>query len=226
MRSVASSYASCTKRSISRRVGARSSSRRSCSGVNLSSTSSPRGRCPVIVRLLAPLRDALAGDGFAEASQSRQNPTTAYRSPDDGLSGTRARVRAVDAPGGGWLATDHLHRASDVDTMTARQLSFSAAERQYRPRQASLARPVGPLQTRRCGLKLKWFVGVDWGTQKHQACVVDADGEVIGERAFEHGGEGLSAMADWLLSVTDSSTASGIASRRLARRTTGKNNCR
>ena len=51
-------------------------------------------------------------------------------------------------------------------------------------------------------MKLEWFVGVDWGTQKHQACVVDADGAVVGERAFEHGGEGLSAMADWLLSVT------------------------
>lgn len=61
-------------------------------------------------------------------------------------------------------------------------------------------------------MKLKWFVGVDWGTQKHQACVVDADGEVIGERAFEHGGEGLSAMADWLLSVTDSEAAAvGVA---------------
>ena len=56
-------------------------------------------------------------------------------------------------------------------------------------------------------MKLEWFVGVDWGTQKHQACVVDADGEVVGERAFEHGGEGLSAMADWLLSVTNSAAA-------------------
>ena len=61
-------------------------------------------------------------------------------------------------------------------------------------------------------MKLEWFVGVDWGTQKHQACVTDADGEVVGERAFEHGGEGLSAMADWVLSVTDSEVAAvGVA---------------
>ena len=61
-------------------------------------------------------------------------------------------------------------------------------------------------------MKLEWFVGVDWGTQKHQACVTDADGEVVGERAFEHGGEGLSAMADWLLSVTNSAAAAvGVA---------------
>ena len=38
-----------------------------------------------------------------------------------------------------------------------------------------------------------WFVGVDWGSQKHQVCVIDAGGEVVGERAFEHGGLGLTA---------------------------------
>ena len=32
--------------------------------------------------------------------------------------------------------------------------------------------------------------------------MLDADGKVLGERAFEHGGAGLSAMADWLLSLT------------------------
>ena len=49
-------------------------------------------------------------------------------------------------------------------------------------------------------MKLAWFAGVDWGSQKHQACVLDAAGEVLGEREFEHGGAGLSQMADWLLS--------------------------
>ena len=44
------------------------------------------------------------------------------------------------------------------------------------------------------------FAGVDWGSQKHQACVLDAAGNVLGEREFEHGGAGLSQMADWLLS--------------------------
>ena len=49
-------------------------------------------------------------------------------------------------------------------------------------------------------MKLAWFAGVDWGSRKHQACVLDAAGEVLGEREFEHGGAGLSQMADWLLS--------------------------
>ncbi len=51
-------------------------------------------------------------------------------------------------------------------------------------------------------MKLEWFAGVDWGSQRHHVCVLDADGKVLGERAFEHGGAGLSAMADWLLSLT------------------------
>ena len=49
-------------------------------------------------------------------------------------------------------------------------------------------------------MQAAWFVGVDWGSQKHQVCVTDAAGAVLGERAFEHGGAGLSEMADWLLS--------------------------
>ena len=50
-------------------------------------------------------------------------------------------------------------------------------------------------------MELAWFVGVDWGSQTHQACVIDVAGKLLGERAFEHGGQGLSEMADWVLSV-------------------------
>ena len=49
-------------------------------------------------------------------------------------------------------------------------------------------------------MQAAWFVGVDWGSQEHQVCVTDAGGKVLGERMFEHGGAGLSEMADWLLS--------------------------
>ncbi len=52
-------------------------------------------------------------------------------------------------------------------------------------------------------MELKWFVGVDWGSQSHQACVLDAAGAVLGEREFKHGGAGLTEMATWLLSFTD-----------------------
>jgi transposase len=39
-----------------------------------------------------------------------------------------------------------------------------------------------------------FFVGIDLAAQKHQACVVDGAGKVVGELAFEHSGAGLTAF--------------------------------
>src|SRR4051812_50009701 len=36
----------------------------------------------------------------------------------------------------------------------------------------------------------RWFAGVDWGSAKHQVCLLDRAGKVVGERAFAHGGAG------------------------------------
>ena len=44
----------------------------------------------------------------------------------------------------------------------------------------------------------RWFVGVDWGSREHQACLLDDAGAVRGEQAFKHGGAGLAAMAAWI----------------------------
>ena len=59
-------------------------------------------------------------------------------------------------------------------------------------------------------LKLAWFAGVDWGSQTHQVCMLDSAGKVRGERAFEHGGAGLSEMADWLLAFAAADEAGEI----------------
>ena len=53
-------------------------------------------------------------------------------------------------------------------------------------------------------MKLAFFAGVDWGSRKHQACVLDAAGKVLGEREFEHGGARLAQTAEWLLSFAAS----------------------
>ena len=66
-------------------------------------------------------------------------------------------------------------------------------------------------RARRCPLKQHWFVGVDWGSQKQQVSVMDAGWEVVGKRAFEHGGRGLSKMAEWLLSVAAGEAATDAA---------------
>src|SRR3954462_11664865 len=47
----------------------------------------------------------------------------------------------------------------------------------------------------------RWFAGVDWGSAKHQVCLLDEAGKVVGERAFAHGGAGLAALCDWLVSA-------------------------
>src|SRR3954453_13356356 len=48
---------------------------------------------------------------------------------------------------------------------------------------------------------VSWFAGVDWGSERHQVCLLDAAGKVVGERDFPHGGAGLAALCDWLVSV-------------------------
>ena len=47
----------------------------------------------------------------------------------------------------------------------------------------------------------RWFAGVDWGSEKHQVCLLDAAGTVVGERAFARDGAGLVAMWDWPVSM-------------------------
>lgn len=42
------------------------------------------------------------------------------------------------------------------------------------------------------------FVGIDWGSEKHRVCVIDADGAVICERWVEHSGSSLAELVDWL----------------------------
>jgi transposase len=47
----------------------------------------------------------------------------------------------------------------------------------------------------------RWFAGVDWASEVHHVCLVDASGTVIGHRGFRHSGAGLAEMAGWLSSL-------------------------
>jgi len=49
---------------------------------------------------------------------------------------------------------------------------------------------------------VEWFAGVDWASQTHQACLVDAGGKIVGERGFAHSGAGLAELCSWLLTMT------------------------
>jgi transposase len=47
-----------------------------------------------------------------------------------------------------------------------------------------------------------WFAGVDWASEKHKVCLLNANGQAVGEREVDHAGAGLSALCDWLLQRT------------------------
>jgi transposase len=48
----------------------------------------------------------------------------------------------------------------------------------------------------------EWFVGIDWGSQQHQVCVLDGERRRVGERAIDHDGASLARLADWLWTVS------------------------
>jgi hypothetical protein len=46
---------------------------------------------------------------------------------------------------------------------------------------------------------IEWFVGFDWANQTHVACLLDRNGQVVGERKVAHGGAELGEFCDWLV---------------------------
>lgn len=49
-----------------------------------------------------------------------------------------------------------------------------------------------------------FFVGIDWGSQAHQVCVLHAQGEILGERQVLHTAAGLEELFGWLEKLTGS----------------------
>jgi len=51
-------------------------------------------------------------------------------------------------------------------------------------------------------LPYEWFVGIDWGSQQHQVCILDRDRRLVGERTVDHDGASLAQRAAWLWTVS------------------------
>lgn len=81
----------------------------------------------------------------------------------------------------------------------------SRLERQYRDGR----RRAGPCVTG--GKTFTWFAAVDWGSEKHQGCVLDARGGIAGEREFPHSGAGLAELCDWILSIAGDANVVAVA---------------
>lgn len=53
----------------------------------------------------------------------------------------------------------------------------------------------------------RWFAGVDWASETHHVFLTDERGGKLGEKVFKHGGEGLAAMAAWLMAMSAATEA-------------------
>jgi hypothetical protein len=47
-----------------------------------------------------------------------------------------------------------------------------------------------------------WFVGFDWASEQHRACLLDAEGKPMAERDVTHDGAALAELCDWLIART------------------------
>ncbi len=56
----------------------------------------------------------------------------------------------------------------------------------------------------------RWYAGVDWASESHLVSLTDAEGHKIGERRFEHSGEGLADMGTWLMTTSGACEAAQI----------------
>ena len=63
------------------------------------------------------------------------------------------------------------------------------------------------------------LAGIDWSAQTRKVAVVDADGELLGEREFAHSGDGLAEMADWILGHSPDGKAAVKAGKSVYRTT-------
>jgi transposase len=54
---------------------------------------------------------------------------------------------------------------------------------------------------------VRGYVGIDWATQAHQVCALDAAGDVLWERSVPHSGLGLGDLGDWLMELAAGSPA-------------------
>jgi len=56
----------------------------------------------------------------------------------------------------------------------------------------------------------RWYAGVDWASASHHVYLTDDAGTKLGERIFQHSGEGLAEMAAWIIGTAGETHAGQI----------------
>ena len=54
----------------------------------------------------------------------------------------------------------------------------------------------------------RYFVGIDWATESHEACILDAGQRVIDRKAVEHSGSGIAQFITYLEKLAEGDTES------------------
>ena len=65
----------------------------------------------------------------------------------------------------------------------------------------------------------RWFVGIDWATERHEVCIVDGGGQVVDRRSIEHSGAGIAQLIGYLKELTAGQPwelAAGVETPRVA----------
>jgi transposase len=55
--------------------------------------------------------------------------------------------------------------------------------------------------------QVTWYVGIDWGSESHAVCVVDAAGHRREERSVDHTADAVQACLDWIMTFTGATPA-------------------
>ena len=55
--------------------------------------------------------------------------------------------------------------------------------------------------------QVTWYVGIDWGSESHAVCVVDAEGHRREERRVDHTADAVQACLDWIMTFTGATPA-------------------
>ena len=63
----------------------------------------------------------------------------------------------------------------------------------------------------------RFFVGIDWGSEKHRVCLIDREGQILAERWIEHSGDSLAELTAWLRRETSDHPSSLAAAIEIPR---------
>lgn len=55
------------------------------------------------------------------------------------------------------------------------------------------------------------YVGIDWASEAHRACVLDRERLIVAERSFAHAGNAVAEFAQWLRELAADSQQVAVA---------------